>query len=428
MPTKVELFTVEAMRTAVDCWQWLVTSRPELEIRFLQEMVSAWNCTVQKRLGLFSVTRPQTSPPGRLRRSVRIPPNFVRDFIKWLYLGANLEPDPPFVKPHGIWVEFICELVETVKYSSYEKVEMLASLIHHSLAMSVGAGAPCQTRHVSAIGVRFRLLSCGLSLLQGDILPKSLAKNVLRERIYCSCLDYFCKPITCPTQNAADLREDITILGRFWQTLHSDKKYLKASDVGDLDLGPTTPISSIQNNELTKPGEYNRSTTGWINTVPLSNSSATLSRRSAKSKRVPMADNFVKCYLKKRNLILELLAVEIEFLIVWHNPANRPELLIPEEVQISVLEGEDDHGQAVARLHFDSPGIYPPFWPSFFPQGTYFKLKYSSFTSVYIVSRRFRVNDAIISEIKTQVQINPTCVSHVRRPAVPRDNGGYFER
>lgn len=73
---------------------------------------------------------------------------------------------------------------------------------------------------------------CGLSLLQGDILPKSLAKNVLRERIYCSCLDYFCKPIACPTQEVAALREDIAILVRFWQNLHSDKKYLSAHDVG----------------------------------------------------------------------------------------------------------------------------------------------------------------------------------------------------
>lgn len=187
----------------------------------------------------------------------------------------------------------------------------------------------------------YRLLTCGLSLLQGDILPKSLAKNVLRERIYCSCLDYFCKPVSCPTQSTSELREDITTLVKFWQMLHSDKKYLKASDVGgknihltvnyfiifffvsfllhvyfdpvpflnheDLDLGPTTPLAAIQNNELAKPGEFNRPATGWINTVPLSTSSATLSKRSSKSKRAPMADNFVKCYLKKRNLILELL-------------------------------------------------------------------------------------------------------------------------
>ena len=30
---------------------------------------------------------------------------------------------------------------------------------------------------------RFKLLNCGMSLLQGDVLPKSLAKHVLR------CLD-----------------------------------------------------------------------------------------------------------------------------------------------------------------------------------------------------------------------------------------------
>lgn len=53
------------MRTAVDCWQWLVTAKPHLEIRFLQEMVSAWNCTVQRKLGLFSLERSETSPLAR---------------------------------------------------------------------------------------------------------------------------------------------------------------------------------------------------------------------------------------------------------------------------------------------------------------------------------------------------------------------------
>lgn len=70
--------------------------------------------------------------------------------------GCNLSTNPPFIRPHAIWVQFICELVETVKYSSYEKVEMLAGLIHRSLGMTVGAMPPNQTRHVAAIGVRFK--------------------------------------------------------------------------------------------------------------------------------------------------------------------------------------------------------------------------------------------------------------------------------
>lgn len=135
--SQVDLFTVEAMRTAVDCWQWLVTAKPHLELRFLQEMVSAWNCTAQRKLGLFSTAKPVTSPLAS-------------------YEGCHLEPQEPFVKPHGIWLQFICEIVETAKYNSYEKVEMLASLIHRSLTMNVGAQVPCQTRHVSAVGVRFQ--------------------------------------------------------------------------------------------------------------------------------------------------------------------------------------------------------------------------------------------------------------------------------
>ncbi|KAK9874265.1 hypothetical protein WA026_002618 [Henosepilachna vigintioctopunctata] len=379
--SQVELFTETAMRTAVECWQWLITSKPELEIRFLQEMVAAWNCTVQKKLGLFSADVSGTSPLAG-------------------YEGCDLSTHPPFVKPHSIWVQFICELVETIKYSSYEKVEMLAGLIHRSLSMNVGSTPPNQTRHVAAVGVRFKLLTCGLSLLQGDILPKSLAKNVLRERIYCSCLDYFCKTVTCPTQSAPDLREDITTLVKFWQTLHSDKKYLKASDVGDLDLGispPNMPNTTL--NELAKPGTVSAVgsiTSGWINTVPLSTSTNTLSKRSAKStntKRPPVTDNFIKCYLKKRNLILELLAVEIEFLVAWHNPTGRTEWLIPGEENIASWRAKtitEKQWHDYTRLAWDiSPAL------------------------AVNLPTRFRMNDAIISEIIHQVQLNPVCVSHI---------------
>lgn len=50
------------MRTAIECWQWLITSKPELEMRFLQEMVAAWNFTVQRKLGIFSSGMNGTSP------------------------------------------------------------------------------------------------------------------------------------------------------------------------------------------------------------------------------------------------------------------------------------------------------------------------------------------------------------------------------
>lgn len=69
-------------------------------------------------------------------------------------------------------------------------------------------------------------------LFSGDALPKSLSKNVLRERIYGACLDYFCAPRGCPTQRTTRLQEDFNVLLNFWNSLHADKKYLKASDIG----------------------------------------------------------------------------------------------------------------------------------------------------------------------------------------------------
>ena len=37
----------------------------------------------------------------------------------------------------------------------------------------------------------YRLLIMGMSLLQGDVMPNTAAKSVLRERIYSTTLDYF---------------------------------------------------------------------------------------------------------------------------------------------------------------------------------------------------------------------------------------------
>ena len=63
---------------------------------------------------------------------------------------------------------------------------------------------------------------------------RTQGKVALRERIYYACLDYFCgRPrFPCPEQSATTLREDITVLIRFWQNMHSDKKYLKTSMMG----------------------------------------------------------------------------------------------------------------------------------------------------------------------------------------------------
>ncbi|KAF4523974.1 hypothetical protein B566_EDAN013557 [Ephemera danica] len=135
--SQVELFSEQGMVTAVDCWRWLLTARPDLEPAFLQEMLAAWQCSMEKQLGLFSRDNEGVNPLAA-------------------YEGCLLEPDPPFVKPHDIWVQFLSEMIETAKYCSQDQVEMLAAVLHQSLPLTVGAKSKHLTRHIAAIGVRFR--------------------------------------------------------------------------------------------------------------------------------------------------------------------------------------------------------------------------------------------------------------------------------
>lgn len=149
------MFTKESMTIAVECWQWILTARPDLKLRFLQEMLAAWQHTVDNRLGLFSPEAEDLSPLA-------------------VHEGCNLGTNSPDVKPHEIWVTFIIEMIETAKYCCQDTVEMIAMLLHRSLPMSVGVPSeePHLNRHVAAVGTRFKLLECGLLLLQGDILSR----------------------------------------------------------------------------------------------------------------------------------------------------------------------------------------------------------------------------------------------------------------
>ncbi|CAB3220116.1 unnamed protein product [Arctia plantaginis] len=387
--SQVEIFTEDAVTSAVECWQWLTTARPDLEIRLLQEIFAAWQSTVDRKMGLFSKQHEETSPLAA-------------------HEGAQLEPRPPFVAPHAVWVRYLSEVAETAKYNSLEKVEMLASLLHRSLPITVGDVRDHINRHVDAVGVRFRLLSCGLSLLQGDILPRSLARNILRERVYSACLDYFCRGLQCPAKSSGALREDIISLIKFWQLMHSDKKYLKSSDIGgDYELmGPNSQQSVYTSNSPTDNRSSvnseigSRTTTGWINTVPMSTTTlssgagSVVGKRSNRSVKPPVKaqDTFVKDYVKKRNLILELMAVEIEFLVTWHNPHGRIEQAVPGEDNIATWRSKpntDRHWRDYAKLAWDISPTLAVFLPE--------RLK----------------NEGIIQEIRRKVQAQPTAVSHV---------------
>lgn len=383
----LDYFSCFATQNIIACWDWFLAARPDLEIEFALEMVSAWNATVDKKLGLFSRDK---QPPDPLAFSSKE--------------NSSVNEHPP-VGAHHVWLKFISERIETAKYSNINLVELYSSMLHKSLTMDVGK-IDAATRNMLAIGCRFRLLSCGLSLVQGETLPKSISTIVLRERIYRTAIDYFCGPQVCPLQHPADLREDILTLIKFWQSLYSDRKHVKNM------ISPETMIVNPANSQIgIQPSSADHLRGGWMNTLTIHSSSITNSIRES-----PRAGHYGpqptmwqgvrrdsvnleyygKEYSKRRNLILALLATEIEFLLAWHNPMSGRELHIPGEDTIIAWRLQTAN-QITEKSIRDMVKLAWDISPTL---------------AVYL-PHRFKNSDVIISELTILVKEQPSAVSHL---------------
>ena len=101
----------------------------------------------------------------------------------------ELRPSPPATEAHDVWVKFLHERIEVAKYCSQDQIEMYCDMLQRTLDIhvrkkkffdqnmilnfQVGQDVGSMSRHVSAAGTRFRLLNCGMSLLQGNVLVSS---------------------------------------------------------------------------------------------------------------------------------------------------------------------------------------------------------------------------------------------------------------
>ena len=288
-----------------------------------------------------------------------------------------------------------------------------------------GVGVVSVSRHVEAVGVRARLLTAALSLLQGEAVTAGVAKNLLRLRIYSSALDYFTLPPQPPTQRGADLKADIIDICNLWQTVYNDKKYLSKemfetketelptvlSEMGSqADQSATLPAvlpaewRSIGNTSTWTAANSN---SNWANTVGLiaSQSKANLATRavsvgpeSGLRKKLIGTDRQLKDYLRRRNLILALLANEVQRLGAWQNPLNLPEKGIAEEAPLAAWlsttfsdpRTEEKLLKESVRLSWD---IAPPL-------------------AVHIPAR-YGKSTAAAAELSRLVRASPHAVSHI---------------
>ncbi|KAJ3078253.1 phosphatidylinositol-4- kinase, partial [Quaeritorhiza haematococci] len=167
-------FSPATMEVAVPVWTWLMSGRPSIALKVLSNLLAVWETTIARSQGLF---QPNTESGNPFLHKMTYTPS----------RPASEEQDP--VEAHAVWINFLNERFEVMRYGKRDTLLLFAKLYHISHIHSGSFRLTSAARHP-----RFRLLLLGLKIVQELEAHGELIAPFLRYAVYEDAFRWFAAP------------------------------------------------------------------------------------------------------------------------------------------------------------------------------------------------------------------------------------------
>lgn len=117
----IQIFSTASLRAGILAWTWVITTRPEFELRFLNEMADVWEWCSRRSRGIFSQKY-----------------NVTNAFCKRTTYGASKpgkdsEIAFSYFLPHLLWIDFIINHYELTRGTSADHLSIYTRLFQSGL-------------------------------------------------------------------------------------------------------------------------------------------------------------------------------------------------------------------------------------------------------------------------------------------------------
>ncbi|KAL2263846.1 hypothetical protein VTK26DRAFT_4755 [Humicola hyalothermophila] len=174
------MFTKQSIKLGISLWLGVMNENPRMEPRLLAEIVQQWECTIQKKQGLFS---PGIASPDPFFLRQEFAPSDNAAMAKRKQLIHNL------LAPHSRLLQFLS--------SHYSATRLGTPDAHHHFLRFLGVTLEAikdSTTHPMAREIRFQVVLLGLRVLRTSTTLSPGAQYRLKDQILAAGLSWFNAP------------------------------------------------------------------------------------------------------------------------------------------------------------------------------------------------------------------------------------------